>query len=100
MPISSNVFVYELTTRSNTMLRASVSAVSLAILDDYPDLPDRHVWIVATTMERALTYNRLSWVIKAQQLGPMIPAVDREALVFFDPRRDETYRVAVEALEG
>src|SRR4051794_28880873 len=55
---ASNVFVYQVTTKPNLALRASVESVVLAILDSRPDATHQ-VWTVAVTMEQATTFRGL-----------------------------------------
>lgn len=92
----SNVYAYELTTKPDSTLRASVESVVLAILDSRPGA-DHQVWTVAVTMEQALTFRGLPWVITPRQLGSMV-RVDGE-LVYRHPLSGERWSVSIESLE-
>jgi hypothetical protein len=92
----SNVYVYELTTKPNLTTEASVGAIALTVLDGRPSA-GLFVWTVAATMEQALSFRGLPWIISSRQRGAMVRNGDQ--LEFRDPESGETLKLSIEALE-
>jgi len=87
----SEVFVYELLTRSNTATEASVGAVVLTVLDVRPSA-QLYLWTVAVTPGQVNRLRSLPWIISARRRGQMHGEGD--SLAFHDRERNETWSIS------
>ena len=83
MTNQSDVYVYELLTRTNTATESSVGAVALTVLHVRPSAK-QYLWTVAVTQGQANRLRSRPWVISSRLRGQMYQ--NDETLEFCDPR--------------
>jgi hypothetical protein len=67
---TTNIYVYELTTRSDTAAETSVRAICLGVFG-CRTIANFVVWTVAATIEQCALFQTLPWVRISGPFGPM-----------------------------